>query len=101
MPHSYKCSVTFGLAGCYLPDSVSGPIECSTRKELAELIRNELDVFDLPASLFREANIKRAWRHIAKHGGSSVHINLHHKANVLSFNGLTDDEFTSMESEAA
>jgi len=94
-----RYAVTFGLAGCYMPDSHEGVHEFTTRKELAEFIRGELDVFDMPSSLFREVHIRRLWGFITKHGSSQAHFNLHHKENVLSFHGLTEDEFNEQNAD--
>lgn len=93
MKNLARYSVSFGLAGCYLPDSYGGVYECSTRRELADIIRSELKVYDLPARLFREVRINRLWSFIKNHGSSSAHFNLHHKGHVLSFSGLTEDEY--------
>lgn len=85
-------SVSFGLAGCYLPDSISDPIVCNTRKEFAETIREYLRMYDLPAYLFQEVGIRRLWRLIRKFGSSTAHFNLNHGPNVLSFHGMTEEE---------
>ena len=86
----------FGLTGCYMPDSYGGPFECTTRRELADYIRNELEMYGMPKSLFNNVSIRRLWRLISRHGSSSYHFNLHHGANCLTFNGLTEDEFNQM-----
>lgn len=88
-----RYAVTFGLSGCYMPDSHGGAHEFTTRRELADFIRSELEMYDLPASLFREVNIRRLWRFIAKYGSSTAHFALHHGANALEFHGLTEDEY--------
>lgn len=92
-----RYSVSFGLAGCYLPDNVSGPYIIRTRRDLANLIRDELAAYDLPASLFREVRIKRLWQFIKRHGSSAAHFSLTHGANALSFHGLTKAEADEME----
>ena len=94
-----RYTVTFGLSGCYMPDSVSGPLEFTTRKELAEFIRSELQVYDLPASLFRQVRMRNLWTFIKRHGSSSAHFALHHGANALEFHGLTEDEFNEQSGE--
>jgi hypothetical protein len=89
-----RYTVTFGLTGCYLPDSVNPPCEYATRAELAQAIRDELAFYDMPACLFREVNIRRLWRAIQFAGSSSsYHFSLSHKAVTLSFHGLTEAEF--------
>lgn len=96
MAHVARYAVTFGLSGCYMPDAHEGAHEFSTRKALADFIRNELEVFDLPAYLFRAVRIRRLWSFIKRNGASSAHFALHHGANVLEFHGLTEDEFNDM-----
>lgn len=93
MKHPAHYAVTFGLSGCYMPDSHEGFHEFHTRRELAEFIRGELEIFDLPKSLFREVRIRNLWRFIKRHGSSSAHFYLYHGHNVLSFYGLTESEF--------
>ena len=85
-----RYSVSFGLAGCYMPDSYSGVYECRTRGELANIIRAELETYSMPASLLREVRLRRLWAHIKRYGSSSLDINLHHRGYVLSFVGLTE-----------
>lgn len=85
--------VTFGLQGCYMPDSNSGPIEFTTRRELASFIRSELAMYELPACLFRSVRIARRWSFIKRNGSSCAHFSLHHGDNVLEFHGLTQEEF--------
>jgi len=91
--HIARYSVTFGLRGCYMPDSSSGPYEFATRRELSAYIKDELAAYDLPASLFREVNIRRLWSFITRNGSSSAHFALYHKENALEFHGLTEEEF--------
>lgn len=93
MKQPARYAVTFGLAGCYLPDYHAGAHECHTRAELANLIRDTLRLLDLPASLFDDVKIRRLWRFIATHGSSTAHFNLHHREHVLSFHGLTENEY--------
>lgn len=88
-----RYAVTFGLAGCYMPDSHDGVHEFATRNDLAVFIRNELDIYDMPASLFKDVKIRRLWAFIKRHGSSTAHFSLYHGANVLQFHGLTEDEY--------
>lgn len=94
-----RYAVTFGLSGCYMPDSHEGAHEFATREQLAEFIRGELEVFDLPACLFREVRISRLWGFIQRHGSSTAHFRLCHGANELAFRGLTEDEFNEQNAE--
>jgi hypothetical protein len=89
----WRYSVTFGLSGCYMPDYHGGAHCGTTRRELVDLIKGEIDMLDLPASLIRDVKINRLWSFIERNGSSSAHFNLHHGANVLSFHGLTEEEY--------
>lgn len=61
----------FGLAGCYLDDSQGGAQCFTSRKELAEAIRYELEMYDLPKRCFAEVNIRRLWSAIVHAGSAS------------------------------
>jgi len=97
--------VTNGLAGCFMPDSNHGPLEFSTRRELAGYIRSELEsVFpDLSGReyrrLFDSVRVKNLWRHIARHGSSVAHFSIQRQGYELAFHGVTDSEFHQAESE--
>jgi len=88
-----RYSVSFGLAGCYLPDSHGGVYEVTRRTDLADIIREELRMYDLPACLFRDAHVRRLWRFIKRNGSSVAHFSLYHGDHVLAFNGLTQAEY--------
>jgi hypothetical protein len=92
-----RYSVTFGLAGCYMPDSVSGPLAFATRAQLMDFIRSEIAAYDLPKSAIRQVKAQRLWGHIVRHGSSVAHFAIHHGANALEFHGLTEAEFAEME----
>jgi hypothetical protein len=84
----------FGLTGCYLDDNQGGAQCFTTRRELANAIRYELEVYDLPASAFREVSIRRLWRAIVNaNSASSYTFHLQHKQYVLTFYGLTEREY--------
>ena len=91
--HIARYAVTYGLNGCYMPDSHAGVFEFHTRSELAAFIRAELEVYELPKSLFNEVRITRLWSFIKRHGSSTAHFSLVHKGYVLAFNGLTEEEY--------
>jgi len=91
-------SINFGLEGCYMPDSYGGAIEINSRKALAQLIRDELRNADMPQCLFREANVRRLWGFIKRHGSSTAHFSLTHKGKALRFIGLTENEFEDEQS---
>lgn len=88
-----RYAVTFGLAGCYMPDAHSGAIQFSTRKDLAEYIKDELRLYEMPVSLFKEVRIRKLWRHIQARDSSVAHFHLDHKGYRLSFQGLTQEEY--------
>ena len=92
-PTVARYAVTFGLAGLYMPDTHSGCHEFNTRRELAQFIRGELEMYDLPKSLFRDAHIRRLWRFIRRWGSSSAHFTLYHGDHELAFHGLTEAEY--------
>ena len=92
-------SVGFGLQGCYLDDSKGGVYQIKSRKELCEMIRNEIAVYDLPKNSFKQANVARIWPHLKKHGALQATIYLRHKHHVLTFYGLTEDEFNEQNTE--
>jgi hypothetical protein len=94
-----RYAVTFGLSGCYMPDSHEGAHEFRTRAELADFIRSELQVFDMPANLFGDVRIRRLWGFIQRYGSSTAHFRLCHGANELAFHGLTEDEFNAQQTE--
>lgn len=99
MAQGYRYSVTYGLRGCYMPDSATGPYTGTTRRELANLVRDMLDMYGMPRCRFNDANIKAKWPYIARHGSSQAHFYLYDGGNVLSFHGLTHDEAEQMEKE--
>ena len=88
-----RYAVTFGLAGLYIPDCHDGVYEFQSRSALAAFIRGELETYDLPKSLFRDAHVRRLWRFIKRHGSSSAHFTLYHGDHELAFHGLTEDEY--------
>lgn len=94
-----RYTVTYGLSGCYMPDSNSGPMEFETRKALADFIRRELEFYEMPQRLFYDVKIRRLWRHIARSGSSVAHFSFHHNGNALEFHGLTEDEFNAESTE--
>jgi len=91
--HPARYAITYGLDGCYMPDSHAGAFEVHTRRDLAALIKAELETYDLPASLFSDVKIRRLWSFIARNGSSSAHFTLRHKGNALCFSGLTEQEY--------
>lgn len=92
--HPARYSVSFGLIGCYLSDSQGGVYECSTMRELASIIRDELEAYGMPKSLFRDVHIRWLWAFIKRNGSSSAHFRLDDgKGSALFFHGLTREEY--------
>jgi hypothetical protein len=91
-----RYAVSFGLAGCYMPDNQIGPLQFSTRRELAAFIRSEIADAEWPSNVFKDVKIRNLWRHIARWGSSSAHFSIVHKGYSLSFYGLTAEEFNAM-----
>ncbi|HEV2548443.1 MAG TPA: hypothetical protein VGU20_13975 [Stellaceae bacterium] len=91
--HVARYAVTFGLAGCYLPDSHDGVHEFNTRRDLAAFIRDELERYEFPKAHFAQAHVLHLWKRIKRHGSSSMHFSIFHREHVLSFHGLTEEEF--------
>ena len=94
-----RYTITSGLAGCYMPDSISGPREYTSRKALADAIRYEIEFQDWPANLFREVRIRNLWAHIKRHGSSRAHFSIQHGAHEIAFHGLTEEEYNEQSRE--
>ena len=98
-------AIAFSSFGC-LPDDTHGPYVLRTRRELAQLIRDQLEAYGLPASRFDEVGIKRLWGWIKRAGSaSSLHFridaNRHaHDLYRIEFQGLTRGEVEEMEAAA-
>lgn len=90
--HIARYAVTYGLSGCYMPDSEPMLITAATRTELADIIRAELAFYDMPANRFADVSIRTLWALIKRHGSSSAHFRLTHNGYTLRFSGLTEDE---------
>ena len=90
----YKFNIMSGLEGCYMPNYSSGPMLASTRRELMDTLRTELDMLGYPANRIHDFNVRRMWGHIKLWGGSSVHSCCQvHNHELLSIQGLTDAEY--------
>lgn len=88
-----RYAVTFGMDGCYMPDSHDGAWEFTSARDLASFIKGELEAYDMPACLFREVGFRRLWKFIKARGSSCAHFSLCHGGYSLSFHGLTEDEY--------
>lgn len=85
--------VTSGLSGCYMPDNSAGPFQCDTRRELASVIRSEIEAAEFPAACFAQVRLRNLWRHIARHGSSVAHFTITHAGREIAFHGITAEEF--------
>lgn len=94
-----RYSITSGLAGCYMPDNGPQAIEAYTRKELAGIIRSEIEMQDFPANTFSQVNIRRLWRFIVRNGSSVAHFRIEHKGREIAFSGLTEEEYNAAPAE--
>lgn len=94
-----RYNTTSGLAGCYMPDNVGGPLEFRRRKDLVEHVRYELSFLEWPASCIKQVKFTQLWEFICHNGSSSAHFSIHYKGNVLQFHGLTEEEFAQQERE--
>ena len=96
---TFRYSVSNGLSGCYMPDCVNGPYVGSTRRELASIIRDELERMEWPKSMLNHLGLRILWKQIVRYGSSSMSFSLCRKGYSISFNGLTEDEAIAMEKE--
>lgn len=89
-----RYAIMFGLSGCYMPDSHYGVFEVGTRRELAALIRDALNSYDMPRRRMRDVNLRNLWHHIKHHGSSTAHFSLDAgHGSELAFSGLTEAEY--------
>lgn len=94
-----RYAVTFGLSGCYMPDSHLGAFEFARRRDLVAFLRDVLRDYDMPACSLRSVRVRRLWRFIARNGASVAHFSVTHGAHEIAFHGLTEDEYRATESE--
>ena len=97
MPQTpYKFVVLSGMPGC-LPNYVSGPMIANTRKELADILRDELEMLDYPKNRFSDFKVKRLWRRLQMYkSGASLHSRCNtHNGEYMSIQGMTDAEYTA------
>jgi hypothetical protein len=60
-----------GMPG-YMPNSIIGHYAVTTRREVAEALRDAASLYDFPASVVRQVSLKRLWQHAKRHGLSSA-----------------------------
>lgn len=107
MAQTWRYSVSVGLSGCYMPNSVSGPYCGTTRHELSALIRDQISMYadgeDDPSerSLFAQVGIRSLWRFVARNGSSCAHFTIDiGRGEEIAFHGLTEAEAVEMERAA-
>jgi hypothetical protein len=95
--HQALFTLTYGLQGCYMPDSHLGPYCVTRRKDLIEAVRDALTFYDVKNAKERLHSIfwrERVWPHIKQHGASSLHFCIPtDEHNMLEFHGLTTAEY--------
>ena len=99
MTKQARYSVTYGLTGCYMPDSHLGAYAFSTRGEFSRFIKDQLEFYEFPKAAFAQARVEKRWRFIQRHGSSVAHFSIDHKGYSLSFHGLTLEEYRQAEKE--
>ncbi|MER9178919.1 hypothetical protein [Mesorhizobium sp. M0767] len=97
MTKSARYAVTFGLAGCYMPDSHLGAYEFRTRGEFIAFIKDEIEQHGFPKNTFGQANMRKRWGRIKRHGSSVQHFSIDHGSYSIGFHGLTLAEFREQE----
>jgi hypothetical protein len=73
---TFRYSISTGLAGCYMPDGICGPLIGSTRRELASIIRDEIEAQGFPKGSFSQVGMRNLWRQIVRYGSSSMHFTI-------------------------
>jgi hypothetical protein len=69
----YKFAINSGMPG-YMPNYYAGPFYAHTRKELVQILKDELEVLDYPANRLHDFGVRRMWRFVqnAKSGSKTV-----------------------------
>jgi hypothetical protein len=97
---TFRYSITYGLQGCYMPDSITGPYIGNTRRELVSMVVDALGLHDMAKSKVKAVGVARIWSHIKRHGPSVAHFSIADgDHNALSFHGLTEAEAVAMDAE--
>jgi hypothetical protein len=86
-------SLSFGLAGCYMPDSHFGSYVVTTRRDMVLTIKAALEFYDMPKSAIRQVKWSRLWSKAKRYGTSSIHFDITHGGNALHFGGMTQAEW--------
>ncbi len=101
MARNVYFGLSFGLSGCYTPDSHYGAFHVTTRRELLSIIRDALEFYELPKSAIRQIQWhNRTWPLMARNGASVFHFSLTDKnGKALNFHGMTESEYLQYQSE--
>jgi hypothetical protein len=85
-----------GPAG-YLPDSIFGPYQCDTRRELVATVDSVLAALDLSARARRGVDLVQAWRKIQRQGNGAAGFTLEDATTRtrVHFHNLTPAELAS------
>lgn len=86
-------TITSGLAGCYMPDSVDGPYMVTTRRELVDTFRAALDWNEFPKAKLHDIKWLEVWRHAKRHGLSVLTLSVEHKGRAVTLHGNTLAEY--------
>lgn len=93
-------TLTYGLQGCYMPDSHMGPYLATTRREIIQAVREALEFYEAPKSAIHQVAWKRFWAQAKRSGTSSIHFCIAtDKHNMLEFHGLTEAEYAERENQ--
>ncbi|MBR1173880.1 hypothetical protein JQ617_07935 [Bradyrhizobium sp. KB893862 SZCCT0404] len=93
-------TISYGLQGCYMPDSHFGPFAVTRRKDLVNAMRDALEFYEAPKSRLREVSWSKLWSTAKRHGTSSVHFCIAtDDHNMVEFHGLTEAEFNEHNKE--
>lgn len=93
-------NLTYGLQGCYMPDSSYGPYAVCRRKDLIAAVRDTLEFLEAPKSAMRQVDWRRLWASAKRHGTSSIHFCIAtDRHNMLEFHGMTEAEYLEAEAE--
>lgn len=99
-------NLSYGLQGCYMPDSYFGPHCVTRRKDLVSAVRDTLEMLldqegdRAVSSCMRQVNWTRLWSQAKRSGTSSIHFCIAtSEHNMLEFHGMTEEEFVEAEKD--
>lgn len=105
-PQTCYFTLTYGLQGCYMPDSHFGPYAVTTRSGITYAVRETLSMLlgqegdKSVDSCMRQVSWKRLWAQAKRSGTSSIHFCIATSDhNMLEFHGLTQEGYEQAEKE--